>query len=318
MLDTLEVAGTVISIRQPGPVSENTFFRCENRDAELRAAGAQVRPFKTTKGSWNRFQLNFRNHRKIVVVDGRLGFIGGLNVGDEYLGKGPLGAWRDTHLRLEGPSVISIQLAWLQDWHFAGGEMNDLNWEPVSAPGGTKNAVVLPMGPADGFATYNSYAVHAIHNARKRVWIASPYFIPDAPAIRALQLAGLRGLDVRIMMPEKADSLPVQLAAFSFFERLGAAGVRFFFRSPGFMHQKVMLIDDDLASVGTANFDNRSFRLNFEIIAAIADRDFAADVERMLEEDFTHCRRVEKEEYTGRSVWFNLQVRVAYLLSQVM
>ncbi len=128
----------------------------------------------------------------------------------------------------------------------------------------------------------------------------------------------LRGLDVRVLTPEKADSRPVQLAAYAFFELLGAAGARFFFYAPGFMHQKVLLIDDDFASVGTANFDDRSFRLNFEIIAAVPDRDFAADVERMLEDDLTRCRPIEKEEYTGRSFWFRLKVRVSYLLSQVM
>jgi len=285
---------------------------------ELRSGGVAVRPFNTTAGTRNRFQLNFRNHRKIVVVDGRLAFIGGLNVGDEYLGKGPLGPWRDTHLRLEGPAVLTIQLAWAQDWHFAGGNATGLDWTPDSAADGDMTAAVVAMGPADPIETYNSFAVNAINVARERIWIASPYFVPDAPAIRALQLAAMRGVDVRVIIPETADSRIVQLAAFAFFERLADTGVKFFFHGPGFMHQKVVLVDDDFASVGTANFDNRSFRLNFEIIAAVADRGFAADVERMLEKDLESTRPIKPEEYSGRSFWFRLQVRVAYLVSQVM
>jgi len=285
---------------------------------ELRSAGIAVRPFKTTTGPRNRFQLNFRNHRKIVVVDGRLAFIGGLNVGDEYLGKGPLGPWRDTHLRLEGPAVLNIQLAWAQDWHFAGGNVTGLDWTPTPSVDGDMTAVGLAMGPADQIDTYNAHAVNAINAARDRIWIASPYFVPDAPVIRALQLAALRGVDVRVIIPETADSRLVQLAAFAFFERLADTGVKFLFHNPGFMHQKVILVDDDFASVGTANFDNRSFRLNFEIVAAVPDRGFAADVERMLENDLKQCRPIQPDEYVGRSFWFRLQVRVAYLVSQVM
>jgi cardiolipin synthase len=176
----------------------------------------------------------------------------------------------------------------------------------------------VPTGPADDIPTGSAYATHVINSARRRIWIASPYFIPDDPANRALGLAAYRGVDVRVILPEKSDGWAVQAARNVFFPDLFAAGVRFFLRRPGFMHQKVILVDDDFASVGTFNFDVRSFRLNFEILSAFLDRGFAADVERMLQADLAHCRPLEREEIENRSRWFRLRARLAYLFSQTM
>ncbi len=158
--------------------------------------------------------------------------------------------------------------------------------------------------------TCGLFFVHAINSARKRIWIASPYFVPDLSQIYALQLAALRGVDVRVMLPERPDHILVYLAGFSYIAEAEPAGVKFYRYEPGFMHQKVILVDDDLAAVGTANFDNRSIRLNFELMLILADRDFAAAVSHMLENDLAHCRQVTSDELATRGFWFRFAVRV--------
>ncbi len=287
---------------------------------ELRSAGVEIFPFHSRKGSGNRFQLNFRNHRKSVVVDGRTAWIGGHNVGDEYLGSNPaFGRWRDTHVRFEGPAVIGAQLAFVEDWRWATDELpGGLNWTPQIAVDGQARVLVIASGPADELETASLMYTQAIHSATRRIWIASPYFVPDDAIVQALQLAGLRGVDVRILIPEKADSTLVTLAAYSFFTQVKAAGAKIFRFQDGFLHQKVMLIDDNVATVGTANFDNRSFRLNFEITTVVLDAEFAANVERMFQDDFSASRLMEPDEYDNKPYWFKLAVRTARLAAPVL
>jgi cardiolipin synthase len=283
-------------------------------------SGITPRPFHSRKGSGNRFQLNFRNHRKNVVVDGKVAWIGGHNVGDEYMGRDPgFGNWRDTHVRLEGPAVIGAQLAFVEDWRWATDTMlEDLTWIPTRADESDMRVLVIPTGPADEMESASLLFTGAINAARQRVWIASPYFVPDDAVVQALQLAGLRGVDVRILIPEKADSMLVTLAAYAFFDQVKAAGVKFYRYQDGFLHQKVVVVDESFATVGTSNFDNRSFRLNFEITAAIADPDFAAEVAKMLESDFENARLMERDEYDQKPLWFKFAVRTANLTAPVL
>ena len=285
---------------------------------ELREAGIEVYDFHTQKGPRNRFQLNFRNHRKVVVVDGKVAWIGGHNVGDEYLGRDPkFGHWRDTHVRIEGPAALGAQLSFVEDWYWATGRLLKLNWDPVPSETGNLPVLIVPSGPADEFETANLMFVHAINTAAERIWITSPYFVPDPSVIAALQLAGLRGVDVRILIPDKPDHLGVYLAAFSFLNEAGRSGVKFYRYLDGFLHEKVMLIDRSVATVGTANFDNRSFRLNFEITAVITDNDFAAQVERMFEADFAQARLMDLAEANRKPWWFRFAVQVARLTAPV-
>lgn len=286
---------------------------------ELREAGVAAQRFNTRKGRGNRFQLNFRNHRKLVVVDGRVGWIGGHNVGDEYLGKSEkFGHWRDTHVRIEGPSVLKAQISFVEDWYWATNSVPELNWTPRPASDGTDLPVlIIPTGPADDLETANLMFVHAINSAQERIWIASPYFVPDPSVMVALQLAGLRGVDVRILIPDEPDHMLVYLAAYAYFDEAGQTGAKFYRYTDGFLHQKVMLIDDRIATVGTANFDNRSFRLNFEITAAVASEDFAAEVAQMLERDFGQSRLMEAGEYDRKPWWFRLGVRLARLTAPI-
>jgi cardiolipin synthase len=287
--------------------------------SDLRRAGVSVSPFNTTLGWRNRLQLNFRNHRKIVVVDGRVAFVGGHNVGDEYMGKSPrLGHWRDTHVRCQGPSATLVQLSFVEDWYWATQQMPPLDWELRHAPNANMPVLVLPSGPADDIESCDLYFFQAITAAKKRLWIVSPYFVPDREIISALQLAVLRGVDVRIMLPLKPDHKMVYLASFSYLTDLETLGVKFYRYGNGFLHQKVILVDDVMASVGTANCDNRSFRLNFEITMAVTDPDFVKQVEAMLLTDFTHCIQITADDYEERSFLFKTGVMLSRLLSPIL
>ena len=284
---------------------------------ELREAGVEMRPFHSNRR--NRFQLNFRNHRKIVVVDGRVAFVGGLNVGDEYMGRSKVfGPWRDTHAQLEGPAVHAVQLSFLEDWYWATREVPELNWTLTAAQDGEQDVLVLPTGPADSLESCGLFFIQMIGMATNRLWIASPYFVPDIHVIAALQLAALRGVDVRIMLPERPDHLLVYLASFSFLQELEDVGVKIYRYQPGFLHQKTLLVDDRWAAVGTANLDNRSFRLNFEITVLVDDQGFAAEAAEMFDRDFAVCRIAEADDLEKRSIWFKIGVRIARLMSPIL
>ena len=245
---------------------------------EIRAAGGEMHDFGTRQGRGNLFQVNFRNHRKIVVVDGRVGWVGGHNVGDEYLGLDPkVGPWRDTHVRIEGPAVHGLQATFSLDWFWATREVLDLSWEPVPSARADQHALVVATGPADDRETAKLFFIHAINVAKKRIWIATPYFIPDPAVSAALELAALRGIDIRILTPKNNDSTTVQLSSYYFIQELDGLGIQFAQYAEGFMHQKVMLVDDDVSFVGTHNFDSRSFVLNFEVTALIHDAAFARE-----------------------------------------
>ncbi len=285
----------------------------------LRGAGIAASKFNTGKRRFANWQVNFRNHRKIVVVDGKRAFVGGHNVGDEYLGLDRhFGHWRDTHVEVVGPVVAACQISFYEDWYWATGRQLEVDWSFESAGEDDMTALVLPTGPADRFETCSLTFCQLVNAATERVWLVSPYFVPDAAIGTALQLAALRGVDVRIIIPDKIDHLVVWLAAFSYLKEAGKAGIKFYRYTGGFLHQKVILVDDALAAVGTANLDNRSFRLNFEITVLFADQDFAADIAAMLEEDLKHCRRYHDSELEARGWWFRFATRAARLVAPIL
>ena len=284
----------------------------------LREAGVSAKAFLTTRGPNNRFQLNFRNHRKIVISDGRVAWVGGLNVGDEYMGRSErFGPWRDTHCRIEGPVVQCVQLSFLEDWFFATGGLPKLEWTPQRSAKGSVHSLALHSGPADSKETASLFFVHAINSARERIWIASAYFVPDDRVVGALQLAAMRGVDVRILLPAKPDHVLVYLSSFSYLAELGDVGVSIYRYEPGFLHQKTMLIDDRVSVVGTANLDNRSFRLNFEISMIFIDEELNRRTEAMFEADFARSRRVDVSHLEERSSWFQFLVKVARLMAPI-
>ncbi len=290
----------------------------ESYKNELRDAGAEVFDFHTRKGPGNRFQINFRNHRKVVVVDGHTTWIGGHNVGDEYLGRDPeFGHWRDTHVKIVGPAALAAQLSFVEDWHWATGNVLELSWTPVPSADGDMQVLILPSGPADRLETATLMFTHAINTAKKRLWIASPYFVPDEGIINALQLAGLRGVDVRILIPDKPDHFLVYMAAFSYLNETSETGVKFYRYLDGFLHQKAMIVDDLAVAIGTANFDNRSFRLNFEITALLGGEEFIGEVEQMFLDDFAKSREMHEGEYDEKPWYFKFGVKLARLTAPI-
>ena len=288
---------------------------------ELREAGVEVDEFGTRRGRANRFQVNFRNHRKIVVVDGRVAFVGGHNVGDEYLGKSEkFGPWRDTHVQIDGPAVLQCQAVFLSDWYWATGKLPEVCIDPqvtdsASSPGG---ALIMPTGPALNLEVCQMALQAIINGATQRLWIASPYLVPDEATLTALKFAAKRGVDVRLMIPAIKDHLIVYLAGFSFFEEMEEAGIQLLRYDNGFMHQKVILVDDHLAGVGTVNLDNRSISLNFEITAFSLEDDFIGAVEQMLEEDFKFCTPATGADFHDRPLHFRIAVRIARLFSPIL
>ncbi len=286
---------------------------------ELREAGVEVSSFKPTQGWQNRFQLNFRNHRKMVVVDGKVAWVGGHNVGDEYMGRDPdFSPWRDTHVRIEGPAALQLQMTILGDWYWATRETPTLNWQPHAVAGESPKVMILPTGPTGQFETASLFFVAALSGAKKRIWLSAAYFVPDDAVMKALELAALRGVDVRIITTGKPDSLPVYLAAFHYIERLRGLGIRFYAYAPGFMHQKVSLIDDRISTVGTHNFDNRSFRLNFEVMSIIVDEAFAAEMEAMFLADFEHAETIDPDALQEKPIWWRAAVQLARLAAPVL
>jgi len=284
----------------------------------LHQAGVEAHPFSTHPGFVNRFQLNFRNHRKLVVVDGERAFVGGHNVGNEYLGKrAPLAPWRDTHVEIRGPAVLDLQMAFAEDWYWAAREVPFLMTPPPAAAG-QMVCQIVPSGPADAQETCSLFIVEAIQSAARRLWMTSPYFVPDEAVFAMLRLAVLRGVDVRILIPARPDHLVVYAASTIYAYQAIRAGIKVYRYQPGFLHQKVILIDDEAAAVGTANLDNRSFRLNFELMVMTAHPAFAADVARMLEADFAQAREIGPDDFLGSSAILRVAMHVAKLFAPIL
>lgn len=258
----------------------------------LVAAGGEWRPFNPLRlalGSLN--FANFRTHRKIVVIDGAVGFLGGKNLHDPVSATASgKGAWRDMHTRIDGEPVRRLQRLFAENWIYAGGGFvldleNVKRYFPKAKDQAGKAVQVLASGPDDDRYSIHHFFLVAISTARYRVWISTPYFIPDEPLEYALRVAVLRGVDVQLIVPHEGDSKVVTAASRTYCDALGEAGVRVFEYGPPMLHAKTMVVDDTMGLVGTANLDNRSFRLNFEVAAAFYDKDvigqlaatFAAD-----------------------------------------
>ena len=285
--------------------------------AGLRAEGIEVESFVTNRQFGRRFQINFRNHRKLVIVDAHTAFLGGLNAGDEYMGRSPrFGPWRDTHMRIDGPAVAGFQLSFLEDWNYVTRQVVDFRLPPpLTSNEGT--AVIFPIasGPAESWSLCPAAYLSIINAASRRLWIASPYLVPSSPLLFAICHAALRGVDVRLMLPQMADHRLPWLSSFTYYPKLREAGVKVWRYQPGFMHQKVLLADDDIAIVGSINLDYRSFMLNFELSAAVQERKFAKDVEHMFLADFDNCRPENLRAFEDGSLLFRLKCRLAALMS---
>jgi len=287
--------------------------------APLPEAGAQVATFMPPQLGG----LNYRNHRKIAVVDGRVGYVGGLNIGEEYLGKvRRFGFWRDSHIRIRGDAVHQLTMRFIMDWNFASKNnpipLND-GLFPVNniQPGGSA-LQILCSGPDTDWPSIQYAYLKMISGARSQILIQSPYFVPDDSVFEALRLAALSGIDVRIMIPGHPDHPFVYWAALSYLGDLLDVGVRAFRYEHGFLHSKAVVADERVASIGTANLDVRSFRLNFEVNAIIYDSKIAQSVAAQFHTDERDCTEITREWYAARPKTIRVREAVSRLISPIL
>lgn len=286
---------------------------------QLKKAGVHIVAFNGKRFFLtNIVRFNFRNHRKLVIVDGRQAFVGGLNVGVEYMGRGSMGYWRDTFVKIDGPAVLEAQLSFVEDWHWATyGGMPACDWNAFDPQAGRTPVLMLPSGPVDPINAWQMTLVLLAQMATKRIWLTTPYFVPNESVISSLQMAALRGVEIRILVPYACDHRLVQLSSVTFLPELLPYGIELYAYNKGFLHEKVALVDDDYCTVGTANLDNRSLSLNFELTALICDRDTAAEVKKMLREDFSHAVRLQPADWDRHSLLFKMVSSFARLMAPI-
>ncbi|MBM7699483.1 cardiolipin synthase [Kurthia huakuii] len=267
-------------------------------------------------------RMNYRNHRKIVVIDGQIGYLGGFNVGDEYLGLDKkFGYWRDTHMRIQGAAVHALQARFMMDWNQAGNSLNlafATHYFPAHDITGDVAMQIVSSGPDTHHANIENSYIKMILQAKRYVYIQSPYFIPDDAFLEAVRIAVLSGIDVRIMIPDKPDHPFVYMATCSYAGDLMESGAKVYHYGNGFIHSKVVLIDDQIASVGTANVDNRSFRLNFEVNGFIYNEKITKELADMFHKDLEVCIEMTKESYEARSLWIKFKESVSRMLSPIL
>lgn len=290
---------------------------------ELREAGVEIYPFLPVAFPVITSKLNYRNHRKIVVVDGKVAFMGGLNIGDEYLGKDPrMGFWRDTHLEVRGDAVALLQAIFLMDWDFVKGESHYRLQEEIYFPAHNvreKQFVqIAASGPDSEWEAIMQAYFTAVTSATQSVHITSPYFIPDDSMLMAIKTAALSGVDVKLILPSRPDHKIVFWATMSYVQELLEAGVNVYLYEKGFIHAKILIVDGVVASLGTANMDIRSFYYNFEVNALIYDEGIVKRLEEDFQQDLKDSRRVTLGEVYGRPLRQKLKESSARLFSPLL
>jgi cardiolipin synthase len=288
----------------------------------LTEAGGQAAYFLPLRLGLAAPRLNYRNHRKLAVIDGRIGYIGGFNVGDEYLGRDPrFGYWRDTHLRVEGSAVQQMQARFLLDWNLAAPDRavvaEDRYYPDIPGPGRVGMQIVSG-GPDQDLEQIKNGFIKMIHEAESFIYIQTPYFVPDDSFLTAIRIAALSGVDVRIMIPARPDHRTVYWATFAHLGELLQAGARVYLYGKGFLHAKTIVVDGKIATVGTANIDNRSFRLNFEVNAFLFDSQVSGRLTALFAEDLKDCVELTMEMYQSRPPLHKARESAARLLSPIM
>ncbi|TVY03295.1 cardiolipin synthase [Cohnella terricola] len=288
---------------------------------ELRDAGGIAEAFFPSKFRMINFRLNYRNHRKLVIIDGKVGYVGGFNVGDEYLGLAPkFGYWRDTHLRIRGEAIHAMQIRFILDWNQAS--RADIHYSPNLFPepeaAGTAGMQIVSSGPESKLEYIKNGYIKMISSAKRSICIQTPYFIPDAGFLDAVRIAVLSGVEVKIMIPDKPDHPFIYWATLSHIGELLKLGVSVYLYRNGFIHAKTIVVDGKIASVGTANMDVRSFKLNFEVNAFIYDEDISERLEEAFKEDVDQSEALTLERYAQRSRWIRIKESVSRLVSPIL
>lgn len=286
----------------------------------LRQSGAYVEAFFPPKIPKINFKINYRNHRKLAIIDGKVGYIGGFNIGDEYLGETKrFGYWRDTHLRIDGDAVKNMQTRFILDWNQAS--RDHIVYEErfyAAVPSGDVGVQVVSSGPDSDWEQIKNGYIKMIMSAKEYIYIQTPYFIPDESLRDALRIATLSGVDVRIMIPNKPDHPFVYWATLSYIGDLLEAGADVYIYQKGFLHAKTIVVDGKIASVGTANIDVRSFRLNFEVNAFLYDKTITQRLVDAFKEDAAISTQMTKKLYDKRSLGIRFKESIARLISPVL
>lgn len=289
----------------------------------LRAAGVQIYPFSRVVFPPFATRINWRNHRKVVAIDGKVGYIGGMNVADRYMEIGEKArGWRDCHLRITGKAVGALQYSFAVDWNFMG---NELLVESVYSTNDIRNDTelegavqLITSGPTSKWSNIELMMLNAISSARKRVLLVTPYFLPTESLLRALQAAALAKVNVRIMMPEHSDSVILTYASRSYVDECLRAGIKMYLYKGGMLHSKFMVVDDEIATVGSTNFDFRSFEHNFEANAIIYSKPINAALSKIFYDDETSCTRIKASEWHRRPLPHKIRESLTRLLSPIL
>lgn len=286
------------------------------------AAGGEVETFFPSILPIINPRLNYRNHRKIVVIDGRVGYIGGFNVGEEYIGLSrKFGYWRDTHLRIQGSALHPLQTRFILDWNQASAR-HDIEYDEVYFPAipekGDTSIQIVSSGPDEEWEQIKDGYLKLINLAKKSIYIQTPYFIPDASFYDAIRIAALSGIDVRIMIPNKPDHPFVYWATYSYAGQMIRSGARVFIYNNGFLHTKMIVIDGKASTVGTANIDVRSFKLNFEVNAFIYDQKVSTELQELFHQDMELSSELTHEKYYERTRMIKTKESIARLLSPIL
>lgn len=289
---------------------------------QMKDAGIEVHCFLPLKHGFYNQKVNFRNHRKIIVIDGKVGFVGGLNIGDEYLGRNKrYGFWRDTHLKVEGEAIITLQEIFLLDWAYVSEERlideKYFNVELIKDQlGGTQIISSGPDSSLQGIMSDIYYELLA--SAKKSIYIATPYFVPNKAIRTVLSMAAKKGIDIKIIVPEKNDGYLTQYATRSFFAEMLENDIEVYMYTKGFLHEKVIIIDEKFASVGTANVDLRSLHLNFEVNALLYETESIKDLVKYYQIDIQESTEVNKSTYENRGLTVRTKESFARLFSPVL
>ena len=277
-------------------------FKLSNRYLRrLKEAGVEAYPFFKVVFPPFGTRINWRNHRKIVVIDGKVGYIGGMNVADRYVDGGKLfDVWRDLHLRVEGPAVFALQQSFAVDWNFMGRPLLEEGPLATAVKGHSVGMQLVTGGPTTQWLNMTLVFQQAISRARKCIYIQTPYFIPSEGLVHALQVAALSKVDVRLMIPRRSDSDMLRWASFSYVQECLRAGIKVYLYEKGMLHSKAIIIDDDFCTVGSTNFDFRSFEHNFEANMLIYSTDFNARMKALFVRDMRDSRRVTSSAWRHR------------------
>ncbi|HHW81815.1 MAG TPA: cardiolipin synthase [Bacteroidales bacterium] len=281
---------------------KNSFYE------QLRSAGIEVEEFMKVRFPMFTSHVNYRNHRKVVVIDGQVGYIGGMNVADRYINGPSWGNWRDTHIRIEGKGVQGLQSIFLIDWYLVSKSLiTARKYFPSLESYGDNLMQIVSSGPYSPAREIMQGFMQAIFGAQSYIYIQTPYFIPPESLSDALIAASVRGVDVRLMVPRRSDTLLVQLASRSYFKKLLRAGISIYFYEPGFLHSKLVVIDDSLTLMGSANFDIRSFEQNLEVMAFIYNEATAIRGKEIFVEDQNNSTAIVLREWIKRPVWMRFK-----------